>query len=199
MREKRDEAAFRKAQDITSFFQQQDNKKKIALYYFDESGFSTSSCIPYAWQRKGETRELPKQRSKRLNVLGFLNRSNESYFHMVEGSVRSTEVISAFDAFSEEYYDQYQQTKVPCIVVLDNASMHHSKAFRDKIEYWESNAVFLYFLPAYSPELNLIEILWRKIKYEWLTLDSYQSLECLKKNVRNILSSIGNKYVITFT
>lgn len=199
MREKRDETAFRKAQDILSFLQQKEDEKSISLYYFDESGFSTNSCIPYAWQRRGDTRELPKQRSKRLNVLGFINRSNHSSFHTVEGSVKSAEVITAFDAFSEGYYDEYQQTKVPCIVVLDNASMHRSKEFKEKMKYWESKAVFLHFLPAYSPELNLIEILWRKIKYEWLTLDAYQSYEYLKQNVLNILDRVGIEYVITFT
>ena len=199
MREKREETAFRKGQDILSFLQQKEDKKLITLYYFDESGFSMNSCIPYAWQRRGETRELPKQRSKRLNVLGFLNRSHHSYFHTVEGSVKSAEVVSIFDAFTEAYYDEYQQTKVPCMVVLDNASMHRSQEFKDKIEYWESKAVFLHFLPAYSPELNLIEILWRKIKYEWLTLDAYQNYEYLKQSVLTILDYIGKKYVITFT
>ena len=197
--QKREETAFRKGQDILSFLQQKEDEKLITLYYFDESGFSTNSCIPYAWQRRGETRELPKQRSKRLNVLGFLNRSHHSYFHTVEGSVKSAEVVSIFDAFTEAYDDEYQQTKVPCMVVLDNASMHRSQEFKDKIEYWESKAVFLHFLPAYSPELNLIEILWRKIKYEWLTLDAYQNYEYLKQSVLTILDYIGKKYVITFT
>lgn len=180
MREKREETAFRKGQDILSFLQQKEDKKLITLYYFDESGFSMNSCIPYAWQRRGETRELPKQRSKRLNVLGFLNRSHHSYFHTVEGSVKSAEVVSIFDAFTEAYDDEYQQTKVPCMVVLDNASMHRSQEFKDKIEYWESKAVFLHFLPAYSPELNLIEILWRKIKVRVVNLRCLSKLRIFK-------------------
>lgn len=65
-------------------------------------------------------------------------------------------------------------------------------------EKWEDKAVFLHFLPAYSPELNLIEILWRKIKYEWLELDAYQSYKHLKSAVLDILESIGNKYTIAF-
>jgi transposase len=28
------------------------------------------------------------------------------------------------------------------------------------------------YLPPYSPELNLIEILWRRIKYTWLPFSS---------------------------
>ena len=127
-----------------------------------------------------------------------MNRANEAFFHTIEGSVKTKHVIAAFDEFSESYYSEYQQTKVPCIIVLDNASIHRSKDFIKRIEHWESHAVFLHYLPAYSPELNLIEILWRKIKYEWLELTAYQSYEQLKKAVLGILENIGSKYAITF-
>ena len=43
---------------------------------------------------------------------------------------------------------------------------------------WAAYGVFFHFLPPpYSPELNLIEIPWGKIKYEWLPLESYQHHE----------------------
>jgi len=56
----------------------------------------------------------------------------------------------------------------------------------------------LHFLPPYSPELNLIEILWRKLKYEWLPLDAYQSYGHLKKWLLEILDNVGEKFQITF-
>jgi len=39
--------------------------------------------------------------------------------------------------------------------------------FLDNIDNWEKQNLFIQNIPAYSPELNKIEILWRKIKYEW--------------------------------
>nr|WP_323133626.1 transposase [Halomonas meridiana] len=43
------------------------------LYYFDESGFSQASSVPYAWSPIGKPREVTAySRSRRLNVLGFL-------------------------------------------------------------------------------------------------------------------------------
>jgi hypothetical protein len=49
-----------------------------------------------------------------------------------------------------------------------------------------------------ATELNLIEILWRFIKYEWLPLDAYKDwktfVECLEK----ILREVGTNYVINF-
>jgi transposase len=82
--------------------------------------------------------------------------------------------------------------------VLDNASIHHSRSFKEKLEGWQRCSVYLYYLPLYSPELNLIEILWRKVKYERSPLDAYQSCGHLKKWELEILSRIGEKFQITF-
>ena len=133
-----------------------------------------------------------------MNVLGFLNRSNDLFFHTAEHSVTTDTVVHAFDAFVETYAGQYQETKVPCFVVLDNASIHRSGVFKEKLTDWQQRGVYLHFLPPYSPELNLIEILWRKVKYEWLPLDAYQSYGHLKKWLLEILGNVGEEFQITF-
>ncbi|WP_156829871.1 transposase [Methylovulum miyakonense] len=62
---------------------------------------------------------------------------------------------------------------------------------------WRKGVV-LHYLPPYSPELNLIEIVWRKIKYEWLPLSCYASYGTLKQAVLDILSKFGDEYRVTF-
>ncbi|HIP82463.1 MAG TPA: IS630 family transposase, partial [Desulfocapsa sulfexigens] len=54
-------------------------------------------------------------------------------------------------------------------------------------------------IPPYSPELNKIEILWRKIKYEWLNFSAYNSFKPLKDSLNYILSNIGQEYQIIFS
>ncbi len=54
------------------------------------------------------------------------------------------------------------------------------------------------FLPSYSPELNLIEMLWKKIKYEWLPMDIYGSFKTMSEGLFEVLKGIGSKYRITF-
>ena len=146
----------------------------------------------------GTTREIPCKRSKRLNVLGFMSRDNTSFFHDVEESVTSIAVIQAFDAFATQYARRYEETRIPCVVNVDNASIHHSKAVKERMKDWMQQGIFLHFIPPYSPELNLIEILWRKIKYEWLPFDAYINYQTLKKSVLGILNDFGSKYRITF-
>lgn len=48
------------------------------------------------------------------------------------------------------------------------------------------------------PELNLIEILWRKIKYEWLPFSAYHGLSAMIEALEDILRKFGAEYQITF-
>ena len=54
------------------------------------------------------------------------------------------------------------------------------------------------YLPSYSPELNLIEILWRFMKYDWLPFSAYTSFQSLCEAVADILTRFGTDYTITF-
>lgn len=198
LKAKRDPLAFEREQAIQTVLHQAVATRQWSVYYFDASGFSTTPCVPYGWQKQGETRELPTTPSKRLNVLGFMSLSNDSFFHIVEGRVDSLAAIAAFDAFAARYAPTFEQTRKPCFVILDNAPIHTSKAFLAKREDWMLAGIYLHFLPTYSPELNPIEILWRKIKYEWLPLDAYKSYKDMKEQVLAILVEFGNKYTITF-
>lgn len=174
-----------------SQFQEQEDKGNIALYYFDESGVSTIPAVPYGWQLAGETVKLPSHRSRRLNILGFCNRQNDFYYETVEGWVDSDHVINCFDNFADSLAK-------PTIVIVDNASMHTSKKFKAKLVEWEKKRLTVHYLPTYSPELNLIEIVWRFLKYSWLPLVAYENYKKLKENLITVLDGIGSKYTITF-
>ena len=69
---------------------QQHKGNEIDLCYFDKSGFTLEPCVPYAWQPTGETIEIPSSKSKRLNVLGFVNRDCEFKSFVFEGGVPET-------------------------------------------------------------------------------------------------------------
>lgn len=55
----------------------------------------------------------------------------------------------------------------------------------------------LYFLPPYSPELNRIEILWHKIKYEWLPFPKHTRSE-LVDVLDGIQVGFGKEYNLIF-
>ena len=51
----------------------------------------------------------------------------------------------------------------------------------------------MFFLVTYSPHLNLIETLWRRIKYQWLKAKDYTNFETLTNAVENIVLDVGKK------
>ena len=172
-------------------FQQQEDRGEIDLRYVDETGFSLSSYVPYAWQEKGDEITVLTQKSKRINALGFLNRNNDLDVYLFEKSINSGVVIFCIDKFCETL-------KKKTVLVLDNSSIHRSNALLEKQEEWKEQGLTLFFLPTYSPELNIIEILWRFIKYKWLDVDAYCSWKSLVEAVEEIFRNYGEKYIINF-
>ena len=161
------------------------------LWYYDEAGFTLQPAIPYAWQRIGQRLELASTHGPRQNVLGFFNLHNQFYSFAFPGPIDSHTVIHCFDLF-------HQQQQKPAVVVIDNAPIHTSDDFEDELERWQQEGLSVKFLPPYCPELNLIEHLWRKIKYEWLPLDAYLNFKTLTVSLFEVLRGIGSKYRITF-
>ncbi len=172
-----------------------ENKGLIDLYYFDESGFSLTPYVPYAWQCRGETITLPCQGGKRFNVLGFMSAkaksTNDLVAYTTDGNVNSDTFIACMQNFVET-------RKGPTVVVLDNAPMHRCEKVAQMIPRWQEMDVALFFLPRYSPHLNPIEILWRKMKYEWMPFSAYESWNALTHAVNDLICSFGNTHTINF-
>lgn len=198
---KRDEEHFQRCKTALKEAQEAEQKGLINLFYFDESGFTQEPCVPYGWQEKGKQLRIPSVKSKRINVLGFMNRSCELFHYPVVGSVNSDTVISVFDDFAEKMADdKYSSNDRYTVVMVDNASIHTSKKFRERIADWIlEKKLWVCFLPTYSPELNLIEILWRKVKYEWLNLLSIKSFAEFEEEVARVFSLFGDEYIISFS
>lgn len=187
----RDPRAFAKCQRELEALQKQENKGKIDLYYFDESGFTLDPYIPYAWQESGTVIEIPARKCGRINVLGFMNRKNDLHPFVFEQSVDTSVVIACFESF-------IKTLKKKTIVIMDNSSVHTSEEFTECLPQWKKKGLVIKYLTPYSPELNLIEILWRNIKYTWMPFAAYQCLNALRNALEDILKNFGLKYQITF-
>ena len=182
---------YKRQTEELSELKRKDNDGEIDLYYLDESGFSLIPSVPYAWQNVGEYLTIKSQRSRRLNVLGIMNRNNDLKSYVSEQSINSDLVIACIDAI-------FPRVDKPTVIVVDQSSIHVSDAVVDKLPEWQARGLSIFVLPAYSPQLNLIEILWRFIKYEWIEIAAYNSWKTFVESVERILREFGENYSINF-
>lgn len=80
----------------------------------------------------------------------------------------------------------YEKTGPRVLVILDNASCYKRQDIIDKIEQVLPNIQFC-FLPTYSPDFNLIELVWHSCK-EFIAHRLFQSVEQLKKLLISLLN-----------
>lgn len=192
LKNKRDPEEYARSKELIEKLVRSADKGEIDLFYFDESGFTLEPCVPYAWQPRGDHIEVPSSKSSRLNVLGFMNRSNDTETYIFEGGIDSAVVIQCFDNFAKKIENT-------TVVLVDNSPLHTSNNFDEKTKEWLEKGLLVVPIARYSPELNIIEILWRKIKYEWMPFSAYESFESLNNNLSEILANIGSKYTIQFS
>ena len=166
---------------------------EIDLCYCDEMGLSRQAVVPYGWQPLGKSEAyIPATPSGNLTTLGFLYEDNRFESYLQEGAMNSAMLVKCMDDFASRLVKK-------TVVIMDNASTHTSELLRSKLAEWRKQGLYIQHIPAYCPELNLIECLWKQIKYHWLNPLDFFTKGSLKAALETILAGIGTKYRITFT
>lgn len=164
----------------------------IDLFFADECGFSLTPCIPYGWQPTGERQTIRSAKDWVTNLFGLLSRGGKLITYATSHSVNGPFIVECIDEIVERMHK-------PTVLVMDNAPWHTSKLVQDKQKTWAQKGVYLFFLPTYSPQLNLIELLWKKVKYEWLAAEDYASVSTLKEAIFNIIRQYDHEFNINFS
>ena len=120
----------------------------------------------------------------RKRVGFFIKKGNSDTFY---------EQLQQFEAWLiEEWVNQgnqredFQRNSPRIIIILDNASHHKRLDIRDKIAAEMPNLI-LEFLPAYSPDFNIIELVWHSCK-EYIAHRLFKSVDELKDLLEKLLN-----------
>ncbi len=172
----------------------------IDLYFLDESGFAPTLPPGYTWARAGTRAIVPyiAPQGRRVNVIGALAPHGPD--PRLAYQARSGKIDSAaFTAFLWRDVARlpaaptalpagYRRPR-PCVVVMDNYSVHRSSVVKEMLPALEAAGVHVFYLPPYSPELNSpIESLWRHVKHEDMPVRSYPDADTLLAAIDQVLA-----------
>jgi len=155
------------------------------IFYQDEVGFQTQGTLAYTWGAQGKKIEIPNYgRHGRMNLLGAFELGTGTFY----GVPTSFKVNAMrFRRFICHLKREMRTDKI--LLICDNARFHKATWFTAWVET-QSTWLQLEFLPAYSPDFNPIERLWRWMKTEFIHNKCWKNLQELRKYLREILDTI---------
>lgn len=151
----------------------------------DAAHFVFAPFLGYLWCFIRLFIKAPSGR-KRFNVLGALNAiSHEMIMITNTGYINSYCVCQLLIKLSDKCCD-YQIS-----IVLDNARYQKCRLVQNTAEMLN---IELLYLPAYSPNLNLIERMWKFVKKKCLYSKYYTDFEAFSKSILNCLAKTNSNY-----
>jgi transposase len=156
---------------VTEYEQLRETKGENDPVYFADACHPQFNSIPaYGWIRRGTDKELKSNGGrKRVNINGAVNIDTLDTVTDFTKSVNGSSSLRLFRKLEAKH----PQAK-SIHVFLDNASYYISKWLKDKLK---GSRIVLHYLPGYSPNLNLIERLWKFFKKKILYNKYYEKYE----------------------
>lgn len=153
---------------------------KRHVFFADASHFVYGAFLGYLWT--AVRRFVPTGSGRqRLNVLGAVGYGTARMITVINrGSIGAEQVCQLLREI-------HGRCRKPVTVVLDNASYHRARIVRDvaaalKIE--------LLFLPPYSPNLNLIERVWKLVKKLALNARTLTDFDAFTASIENTIGRL---------
>jgi putative transposase len=139
---------------------------EIDLKYLDESGFCVWSEPGYTYYFTGEQKRLEqtKRRGRRLSIIGLFQPIISFVYGLVIGGVDRKSYIQMME---QEAADA-EKTGRTRVIVQDNGPIHRSKEVQNLWSKWETQGLYIFFLPKYCSEMNPIELEWQHLKKDEL-------------------------------
>jgi hypothetical protein len=171
---------------------------RLDLYFLDESGFAPTLPTTSTWARLKVRARVPYEapQRRRVNVLGawaplgsrprFASTSRTGKLDRAAFLAFVWQAVGGMTPPLGEVPPGFHRARRR-VIVLDNYSVHHRQAVKDAGPSLVAAGIELVYLPSYSPELNLIEGLWRHVKHEALPVRSYPTAQALQAAVDQAL------------
>ena len=126
---------------------------KVRLMFMDEAGFGRISEPSYCWCPHGIRPVVPRHRVREyVYAYGAVDPIYGDVYYIIAPKCNTAWTHEFLKVLSEKYKEDY------ILLCTDNAGWHKSKSLKI------SENIRIHYLPAYTPEMNPIELMWAKVK-----------------------------------
>jgi len=153
------------------------------VFFVDAAHFVWATFLGYLWCWSRLFVLAPSGR-KRFNVLGAIHAKTHQLV-----TVTNTTYINADSVCALLIKISDIGFQVPITLILDNARYQHARVVKDLAKQLN---IELLFLPTYSPNLNLIERLWKFVKKECLNAQYYDNFDGFIEAIQACLAKVGS-------
>ena len=160
-------------------------KGESKLFFVDAAHFVLAPFLGFLWCFVRIFIKAPSGRS-RFNVLGALNPITQDLITVTNNAYINAQCICQL---FEEIRKAHPTESIT--LVMDNARYQKCKLVFDAAEKMN---IKLMYLPSYSPNLNLIERLWKFVKKQCLYCKFYESFSSFSEAIKECLNKIKTEY-----
>ncbi|MEM6339493.1 MAG: IS630 family transposase [Pseudomonadota bacterium] len=161
-------------------------RNELDLLFSDAAHFVYGKFDSYLWSKK--TKYVPSGHGRyRINVYGAYDVLSNQVFSMYnQGYIDADFMVEYLTWLRTKIYKNMDK---PIYMIMDNARYQHCKLVKQTAQKLN---IILEFLPGYSPNLNVIERLWKYLKK--IIAGKYcQSQQTFFQTVVNLIKSLNKK------
>ncbi len=171
---------------LNKFNELQENLKENEVIYFGDGVHPQHNTkLANGWIAKGKEKLIKSNTGRtRINLNGLLNPDTKEVIIREDKTINAESTIELFKETEER-----NPTKDKIFIIVDNARYYKNKLVS---EYLETSKIQLIFLPPYSPNLNLIERLWKFMRKKIINNQYYEKSTEFRRKLLEFFDNIDN-------
>ena len=156
------------------------------MFFVDAAHFVMGAFLGMVWCFARVFVRTSPGRQQRYNVLGAIDSHNQEFISIrTKENINSHSVVELLEKIKATYPDH------EITLVMDNAKYQRCNFVQ---EHAKSMGIELLFLPPYSPNLNLIERLWKFTKKRCLTNKHYRDFDAFCAAIDLCLDQVSGPF-----
>jgi transposase len=155
------------------------------VFFMDAVHPQHNTRSDYVWIKQGQNKEIPTNSGRRhVNINGAMNAHQPDDVVTVEAEIINAQVTEElFEKLLKKHAD-----KERIYVFGDNARYYNNAALKAWLQ--QNPKIQLLHLPTYSPNLNLIERLWKFLRKKVINLRYYPTFDEFRNAIHEFFKNL---------